>query len=160
MGPRTGPIYSLQANGLQFRRTLSAFKEAATQGVGRAVLHRLTTLAVVAFSWMRSSPEENNWMQMSYWGGGNVETPLTIREIGTSLVVQWLSICLPMQGTTALIPSQDKIPHLSFSSVHSVVSDSHGLQHARPPCPSPSPGVYPNSCPSSWRCHPTISSSW
>ena len=31
--------------------------------------------------------------------------------------------------------------------------------HARPPCPSPTPGVYPNSCPSSRWCHPTISSS-
>ena len=35
----------------------------------------------------------------------------------------------------------------------------HGPQHARPPCPSPTPGVYPNSRPSSWWCHPTISSS-
>ena len=45
---------------------------------------------------------------------------------------------------------------------HSVVSDSlqpHGLQHARPPCPSPTPGVYSNSCPSSPWCHPIISSS-
>ena len=33
------------------------------------------------------------------------------------------------------------------------------LQHARPPCPSPTPGVYPNSCPLSWWCHPTFSSS-
>ena len=44
----------------------------------------------------------------------------------------------------------------------SVVSDSlqpHGLQHTRPPCPSPTPGVYPNSCPLSLWCHPTISSS-
>ena len=44
----------------------------------------------------------------------------------------------------------------------SVVSDSlqpHRLQHARPPCPSPTPGVYSNSCPLSWWCHPTISSS-
>ena len=43
-----------------------------------------------------------------------------------------------------------------------VMSDSlwpHGLQHTRPPCPSPTPGVYPNSCPLSWWCHPTISSS-
>ena len=42
------------------------------------------------------------------------------------------------------------------------MSDSlwpHKLQHARPPCPSQTPGVYPNSCPSSWRCHPTILSS-
>ena len=44
----------------------------------------------------------------------------------------------------------------------SVMSDSlwpHGLQYARPPCPSPTPGVYPNSYPMSWWCHPTISSS-
>ena len=52
-----------------------------------------------------------------------------------------------------------------FSSVQlsrSVVSDSlrpHGLQNTRPPCPSPTPGVYSNSCPLSWWCHPTISSS-
>ena len=45
---------------------------------------------------------------------------------------------------------------------YSVVSDSlrpHGPQHTRPPCPSPTPRVYPNSCPLSWWCHPTISSS-
>ena len=42
----------------------------------------------------------------------------------------------------------------------SVVSDSlqpHESQHARPPCPSPTPGVYSNSCPSSRWCHPAIS---
>ena len=42
---------------------------------------------------------------------------------------------------------------------HSVMSDSlqpHGLQHARLPCPSPTPGVYSNSCPLSRWCHPTI----
>ena len=45
---------------------------------------------------------------------------------------------------------------------HSVLSDSlqpHGLQHARLPCPSPTPGACSNSCPSSRWCHPTISSS-
>ena len=44
----------------------------------------------------------------------------------------------------------------------SVVSNSlwpHGLQHTRLPCPSPTPRDYSNSCPSSWWCHPTISSS-
>ena len=35
----------------------------------------------------------------------------------------------------------------------------HELQHARPPCPSPTTGVYPNPCPFSRWCHPTISSS-
>ena len=54
---------------------------------------------------------------------------------------------------------------LSISSVQlsrSVMSDSlqpHELQHARPPCPSPTPRVHPNSCPSSRWCHPAISSS-
>ena len=45
---------------------------------------------------------------------------------------------------------------------HSVVSDSlqpHESQHASPPCPSSTPRAYPNSCPLSWWCHPTISSS-
>ena len=52
-----------------------------------------------------------------------------------------------------------------FSSVHfrhSVVSNSlwpHGLQHARPSCPSPTPGVHPNPCPLSRWCHSTIPSS-
>ena len=51
-------------------------------------------------------------------------------------------------------------PHLIFSSV---VSDSlwpHGLQHARPPCLSPTPRACSNSQPSSQWCHPTISSSF
>ena len=51
-----------------------------------------------------------------------------------------------------------------FSSAATVVSESdslrpHGLQHARLPCPSPTPGGYSNSCPLSRWCHPTISSS-
>ena len=51
-------------------------------------------------------------------------------------------------------------PSVQFSC--SVVSNSlwpHESQHARPPCPSPTPGVHSNSCPSSRWCHPTISSS-
>ena len=51
---------------------------------------------------------------------------------------------------------------LSVKFSHSVVSDPlrpHGRQNARLPCPSPTPGVYSNSCPLSWWCHPTISSS-
>ena len=52
--------------------------------------------------------------------------------------------------------------HSSVQFSLSVVSDSlwpHGLQHTRPPCPSPTPWVYLNSCPLSWWCHPNISSS-
>ena len=46
-----------------------------------------------------------------------------------------------------------------FSPVQSSSFQPHGLQHARPPCSSPSPEACSNSCPSSWWCHPTISSS-
>ena len=54
----------------------------------------------------------------------------------------------------------DQISSFQFSQ--SVVSDTlqpHGQQHARSPCPSPTPRVYSNSCPLSQWCHPTISSS-
>ena len=53
-------------------------------------------------------------------------------------------------------------PNTSVQFSCSVMSDSlqpHEPQHARPPCPSPTPGVHPNSCPLSWWRHPTISSS-
>ena len=46
-----------------------------------------------------------------------------------------------------------------FSSVVSDSLRSHWLQHAKTPCPSPTAGDYSNSCPLSWWCHPTISSS-
>ena len=60
----------------------------------------------------------------------------------------------------------DGPPFLLVRSVskfsRSVISDSlqpHEPQHARPPCPSPTPGVHQNPSPLSWWCHPTISSS-
>ena len=51
-------------------------------------------------------------------------------------------------------------PYGSVQFSHSIVSDSlqpYELQHARLPCPSPTPGVHSNSCPSSQWCHPAIS---
>ena len=59
-----------------------------------------------------------------------------------------------------LCASLRRLSSVQFS--RSVMSDSlrpHELQHARPPCPSPTLGVHPNSCPSSQWCHPSISSS-
>ena len=68
----------------------------------------------------------------------------------------WLSVYMKLinsDSNLAIKPSQ-------FS--RSVISNSlwpHGLQHTRPPCPSPTPRVYANSCQLSQWCHPTISSS-
>ena len=77
------------------------------------------------------------------------------------------------QGLWEELRSWGWIPHAQdeccykrdLSSVqfsHSVVSESlrlYGLRHGKPPCPSPTPGVYSNSCPSSRWCNPAISSS-
>ena len=79
------------------------------------------------------------------------------------------SLC-PYVWSEDLGPNYSSRPFLlwdseDFSSVHfsrSVVSDSlrpHELQHARPPCPSSTPRVHSDSCPSSQWCHPAISSS-
>ena len=66
---------------------------------------------------------------------------------------------LPGPTNAARWPRGGRCP-VPFS--RSALSDSlrpHKPQHAKPPCPSPTPGVYSNSCPSSQWCHPTISSS-
>ena len=70
--------------------------------------------------------------------------------------VQGLIKSVGVRSSVFIWPSQS----VQFS--RSVVSNSlqpHEPQHARPPCPSPTPGVYSNPCPSSQWCHPTISSS-
>ena len=67
-------------------------------------------------------------------------------------------ILFQFHGVDIIIFRQQSVSQFS----RSVMSDSfrpHGPQHTRPPCPSPTPGVYPNSCPLSQWCHPTISSS-
>ena len=68
----------------------------------------------------------------------------------------------PLQGCFARLCGTAVFPCSLVHFSRSVMPDSlwpHGLQHARPPCPSPTPRVYSNSCPSNWWCHPTISSS-
>ena len=79
----------------------------------------------------------------------------TLYEFHLYNMILYLPI-LQMTPTISLVT----ISAVQFSC--SVLSDflqPHGLQHARLPCPSPTPGAYSNSCPSSWWWHPTISSS-
>ena len=61
---------------------------------------------------------------------------------------------IPLPSVTVLRSSKSPV-QLS----HVRLFATHGPQHARPPCPSPTPRVYSNSCPSSQWCHPTVSSS-
>ena len=66
---------------------------------------------------------------------------------------------LLIKPNTMQVPYQS-VQFSSFQSLSCVqLLRPHESQQARPPCPSPSPGVYPNSCPSSHWCHPAISSS-
>ena len=79
---------------------------------------------------------------------------MSILEPKAHFLVLALSWNLPLNVCSPLTSSGQ------FS--HSVVSDSlrpHEMQLSRPPCPSPTPRLYPNSCPLSRWCHPAISSS-
>ena len=88
----------------------------------------------------------------------------TARHINNTISKFWLDPDSLRRAIKHIIGTTWKLSHW-ISSVqfsHSVVSDSlwpHRLQHARPPCPLPTPGACSNSYPSSWWCHPTISSS-
>ena len=65
-------------------------------------------------------------------------------------------------GWGGVAKSQTRLSDCSVQCSRSVVSNSlrpRESQHTRPPCPWPTLGVYSNSCPSSWWCHPSISSS-
>ena len=72
-----------------------------------------------------------------------------------------MEICLSSKFLSIILwPGMTQFSSVQFS--HSVVSDSlrpYEPQDTRTPCPSPTPRVYPNSCPLSRWCHPTISSS-
>ena len=104
-----------------------------------AVLQLLPSLSSVLLKFMLKHPSS--------------ETKEHRARTSNSSQAKNLHICLYFQMRLAISIHQHQ-----FS--HSVVSDSlwpHEPQHARPPSPSPTPGVYPNPCLSSWWCHPTIS---
>ena len=94
------------------------------------------------------------------WYGKTCDGGLSLTVI--SSITSWINSSLCTIRSLHL--KSEMLNWIQFSSVHfscSVVSSSlqpHGLQHARPSCPSPTPGVYPNLCPLSRWCHPTISS--
>ena len=102
--------------------------------------------------------------QRTYWNRRNrrlMETYLVCVTIFPSVYTQSM-----ISGATSfLLPLLSEWTGITFSSLqfsHSVTSDSlqpHGLQQARPPHPTPTPGVYSCSCWLSQWCHPTISSS-
>ena len=100
----------------------------------------------------------------------------TVHGILQARILKWVAFPFsrassqPRDQTQVSCIAGDSLPaeppgsplHVSVQFSRSVVSDSlrpHESQHTRPPCPSPTPGVYSKSCPSSRWCHPAISSS-
>ena len=97
------------------------------------------------------TPVHHSMYGALWWGG----------ELMTFLSAAYEPHCVTGQNTEMCNEHALISPLVVFLSCQAM-SDSlwpHGLQDARLPCPSPSPRVYPNSCPSGWWCHPTISSS-
>ena len=91
------------------------------------------------------------WVVSTFLGSG----AMPVNKQTTCLLLRHLHL---NEGGRAI----KKQVHSSVQFSCSVVSDSlqpRELQHARPPCPSPTPGVHPNPCPLSQWCHPAISSS-
>ena len=104
------------------------------------------------------------WMQLQLIRTGVTDCPYRVNSVvhSSSEKFQKLKRCrdcaLSIRETSYLNVVQ--FTWVQFS--RSVESDSlrrHESKHARPPCPSPTPGIHPNSCPWSRWCHPAISSS-
>ena len=88
-------------------------------------------------------------MFCGYWN------PYQVEEINCVLTS---TACRPQNSWNQKADDRLQITSVQFSC--SVVSNSlwpHGLQHARPPCPTQTPEIYSDSCPLSQWCHPTIS---
>ena len=115
-------------------------------------------------------------------GAGTQDMEVRVRlssfgEINTSLFLRVLSrhrefimhscglysppLSAPVEVSGWMYPAWFRYPEILSVQLLSRVQTlrHHESKHARPPCPSPTPGVHPNSCPSSQWCHPAISSS-
>ena len=100
----------------------------------------------------------NNNKNKKWLENSTVVTPIIWNMLETDGLEE-MQRCL----LTVMLSRNEGFSSVQFSSVqllsHVWLSVTHGLQHTRPPCPSPTPAAYSNSCPLSRWCHPTISSS-
>ena len=97
----------------------------------------------------------------NFWSGShNSKALVSDLPLESHLISVYEKMCVLCIYLLTELHKQMWVSSVQFS--RSVMSDSlqpHELQHPRPPCPSPTPGVHSNSLPSSWWCHPAISSS-
>ena len=82
---------------------------------------------------------------------------LKLMSIESVMPSNHLILCYPLLLLPSILPSISSVQFSRSSCIR--LLQPHESKHARPPCPSPTPGIHPNSCPSSRWCHPSISSS-
>ena len=126
--------------------------------------------SVSSISMKSESTSSHPYSRSKRWGS-TASNYLTFPEILTIInIKEWYNFggkrsIKMIASWENVLPFTFNAKELKTSSVQfsrSVVSNSlrpHESQHARPPCPSPTPGVHSDSCPSSRWCHPAISSS-
>ena len=91
------------------------------------------------------------------WRSSGWNSELPLQQLGVWSLIRELRSCMPHSMANIFLT---KINSVQFSCwVESDSLQPHEVQHARPPCPSPTPGVHPDSCASSQWCHLAISSS-
>ena len=115
------------------------------------------------------APLSMEFSRQYYWSGLPFPSPGDLLNPGIKLGSPTLQAEFLLPELSIYFPNKCRIMALRQGYFHSrfvqiqfssAVSNSlwpHGLQHTRPPCPSPTPGAHSNSCPSSQWCHPTIS---
>ena len=120
------------------------------------------------FLWMTKLKRTSSAVRFpaSWWRGWHHSQRFLSCLSCFSMRLESLSLCLSARRPCSQCLGEGQIftylRLIFFLFTYSVVSNSlwpHGLQHTRLPCPSPSSGTCSNSCPLSWWCHPTISSS-
>ena len=162
---------SLQPNGLQHD---SSPYPSSTPGIypNSCLLsrwyHPIISSSLVPFSsCLQSFPASGSFPMSQFFATGGqcigvsastLVPPMNTQDWSPSGWTSWIS--LQSKGLSRVWLPQSSVHTLLFSpQVMSYPLWPHGLQHSRPLCSSPSPWVYPSSCPLNWWCHPTISSS-
>ena len=136
------------------RMPVHTFESSQLEGsyVGNILYYFYILRMYADLSWSSKAVQYANVLENILWNKGQKKH----KNVRVLWIIFFQYICLSSNSNRVNFSVQ-------FSSVQSLSSSDslqpHGLQHARPPCPSPTPRVYSNSCSLSQWCHPTISSS-
>ena len=118
--------------------------------------HSVISDSVAACTVAGQGPLSMGFSRQEYWRGLPFSTPGDLSHPG----IKPTSLASPALAGRYFTTQFSSVQFSQFRrSVMSNSLQSHEPKHTRPPCPSPTPRVHPDSCASSWWCHPAISSS-